>query len=85
MTTVSATLGDLPLVRSDDVVVLKLDVEGYEVPALDGALATTTGAAEALLLVEDFVDHAVVGYLQATGWTFVDKLTPYNSFWRRTR
>lgn len=85
VTTVDATLDGLPEVRRDDVVVLKLDVEGYEVPALDGALATTSGAAEALLLVEDFVDVAVIGYLQATGWTFVDKLTPYNSFWRRTR
>lgn len=79
VTTIDDALGSEPL----DVVVVKMDVEGYEVPALRGAQGAVDRARECLLLVEDFVDDAVVDHLEAQGWAFVDKLTPYNSFWRR--
>ncbi len=65
------------------VVVAKLDVEGAETEVLEGAKATLAAADEALLLVEDFVDTSIIGYLERTGWTLVDKRTPYNSFWVR--
>jgi FkbM family methyltransferase len=65
-----------------DVVVLKLDVEGYEIPVLRGATAVLSAAEEILLLVEDFCDAEIIRYLESSGWSFVDKLTPYNSFWR---
>jgi FkbM family methyltransferase len=64
-----------------DILVLKLDVEGSEIPVLAGARAILAAARETLLLVEDFVDDSVVRYLEETGWSFDDKLTPYNSFW----
>jgi FkbM family methyltransferase len=63
------------------VVALKLDVEGSEVAVLKGATATLAAAQEVLLLVEDFVDASVVSYLERTGWSFLEKITPYNSFW----
>jgi FkbM family methyltransferase len=63
------------------VVALKLDVEGSEVAVLKGATATLAAAQEVLLLVEDFVDASVVSYLEQTGWSFLEKITPYNSFW----
>jgi FkbM family methyltransferase len=65
-----------------DVVVLKLDVEGYEIPVLQGATSVLSAAEEVLLLVEDFCDAKIISYLESGGWSFVDKLTPYNSFWR---
>jgi FkbM family methyltransferase len=71
-----------------NVVALKLDVEGSEISVLNGAAATLAAAEEVLLVVEDFLDESVITYLQANGWSFQEKLTPYNSFWsysRRTR
>jgi len=68
-----------------DVLVLKLDVEGSEIPVLDGARTTLAAAEEVLLLVEDFIDDSVVDYLKDSGWSFDDKLTPYNSFWSMRR
>ena len=63
------------------VIALKLDVEGSEIAVLKGAAATLTAAEEVLLLVEDFVDVSIVSYLKRTGWSFREKVTPYNSFW----
>lgn len=63
------------------VIALKLDVEGSEIAVLRGAAATLTAAEEVLLLVEDFVDVSIVSYLKRTGWSFREKVTPYNSFW----
>jgi FkbM family methyltransferase len=64
-----------------DVLAIKMDVEGSEVPVLMGAVETLALAREVLLLVEDFKDARVVDYLESTGWKFTRKLTPYNSFW----
>jgi len=64
-----------------DVLAIKMDVEGSEVPVLMGAAKTLGSAREVLLLVEDFMDARVVDYLESTGWKFTRKLTPYNSFW----
>lgn len=63
------------------VIALKLDVEGSEIAVLKGAAATLAAAEEAVLLVEDFVDARIVSYLERTGWSFQEKITPYNSFW----
>jgi FkbM family methyltransferase len=63
------------------VIALKLDVEGSEIAVLKGATATLAAAEEVLLLVEDFVDASIVSYLEQTGWSFREKVTPYNSFW----
>ena len=64
-----------------DVVALKLDVEGSETAVLNGATATLASAKEVLLVVEDFIDTSIISYLQENGWSFLEKLTPYNSFW----
>lgn len=82
ISTIDAELADLPV---PDVLVFKVDVEGSEITVLDGARATLASAHEVLLLVEDFVDGGVVDYLQESGWSFDDKLTPYNSFWSMHR
>ncbi len=71
--------------ESFDVLAIKMDVEGYEVPILSGATTALGSAPETLLIVEDFIDVRVADYLQGTGWRFTAKLTPYNSFWSLTR
>ena len=63
------------------VIALKLDVEGSEIAVLKGAATTLAAAEEVLLLVEDFVDVGIVSYLERTGWSFQEKVTPYNSLW----
>lgn len=80
--TISTIDKQVGMVDLPDVVVLKIDVEGSEISVLEGARATLAAVDEALLLVEDFVDQKIIAYLQANGWSFQGKLTPYNSFWR---
>lgn len=82
VSTLDHELADIPEL---DLLVLKLDVEGFERAVLDGGRASVARAAETLLLVEDFVDRRIVDHLYADGWTVVRKVTPYNSFWRRMR
>lgn len=82
---VSTIDAELAAPAAPDVLALKLDVEGAEIAVLDGAKATLAAAREVLLLVEDFVDDSIVGYLEKSGWSFEIKLTPYNSFWSMHR
>ncbi|WP_433787496.1 FkbM family methyltransferase [Actinomycetospora sp. CA-101289] len=81
--TVSTLDAELAATGADasDVLVLKIDVEGHEAAVLAGASAALAGAREVLLLVEDFVETSIIARLERDGWTFLDKRTPYNSFW----
>jgi FkbM family methyltransferase len=65
-----------------DAMVLKIDVEGVESEVLKGAERTLSSVKEIYLLVEDFINPEVIGYLEGIGAEFVRKLTPYNSWWR---
>lgn len=65
-----------------DAIVLKLDVEGVETDVLKGSQMLLESGKEVWLLVEDFVNPAIVSYLEEKGASFVAKLTPYNSWWR---
>ena len=82
MSTIDAQVNTATLA---DVVALKLDVEGSEASVLRGATATLAAAQEVLLLAEDFIDPTVVSFLEEAGWSFQNKLTPYNSFWTISR
>ncbi len=66
-----------------DAVVLKIDVEGVEESVLRGASAMLEQRIETHLMVEDFIDSSIIGYLEESGWTFEGKLTAYNSWWRK--
>jgi FkbM family methyltransferase len=68
-----------------DLLVIKIDVEGMEIDVLKGAQRVLSGAADVLLLLEDFVDNSIVAYLESNHWRFLDKLTPYNSLWSYTK
>jgi FkbM family methyltransferase len=67
-----------------EAVVLKVDCEGAEADILAGGQRLLQTSKEVVLLVEDFVEPSIVDNLLAHGWTFETKLTPYNSFWRKT-
>jgi FkbM family methyltransferase len=64
-----------------DALVMKLDVEGAETEVLEGARDILALGKEVHLLVEDFINPAVVEHLERIGARLVTKLTPYNSFW----
>jgi FkbM family methyltransferase len=64
-----------------DVVYIKMDVEGYESNVIDGAMGLMSRGIPIHILVEDFVDEAVIGKLHSIGAKFESKLSPYNSWW----
>ncbi len=66
-----------------DAVVCKMDVEGAEPWVLEGAEAFLAAVPEVHLLVEDFIEPAVVTWLEAHGWVCAAKVTAYNSWWTR--
>jgi FkbM family methyltransferase len=69
------------LLAETDVVVMKIDVEGSERQALEGATELLR-TKEAHVMVEDFIDDSIIDYLTGVGAEFKAKLTPYNSWWR---
>jgi FkbM family methyltransferase len=69
------------LLAETDVVVMKIDVEGGERQALEGATQMLR-AKEAHIMVEDFIDDSIIDYLTSVGAAFQAKHTPYNSWWR---
>lgn len=64
-----------------DALVVKMDVEGVESQVLEGARKSLAFGGEVILMVEDFVNPAVLQSLEALGARFLCRLTPYNSFW----
>ncbi len=68
-----------------DAIVMKIDVEGAECEVIKGARDALSSALEIYLMVEDFVNPEVVACLESAGAEFVEKLTPYNSFWHLGR
>lgn len=78
------------LCRGDDVlgnlaatVVIKIDIEGHEIEALDGMNKTLTSVKRGWLCIEDiFKCEELYAYLSTLGFKCEAKLTPYNSWWR---
>ncbi len=65
-----------------DHVFVKLDIDGYELPALLGAKRFIKKTKAITLLIEDFVDRKIVKEVQKD-FVFLDKLSTYNSFWSK--
>ncbi len=64
-----------------DTVVVKMDIEGSESKCLKGCNNLLKSGKEIFLLVEDFVDTRIINDLQDRGFSFINKKTPYNSWW----
>lgn len=63
-----------------DTVFIKIDIEGYEKEALEGATEFLKNTKKAVLLIEDYIDKDIIAYLEEKSH-FYTKLTPYNAFW----
>jgi FkbM family methyltransferase len=85
LTTLDAESTFIECQSKGQAIVVKIDCEGAEKDILAGGLRLLETSPEVLLLVEDFVDPSIVSFLFDGGWEFEKKLTPYNSFWRKTR
>jgi precorrin-6B methylase 2 len=70
-------------VKKYDEVIIKIDIEGYEEQALEGAKEFIKNSKKIVLLIEDCVNPKIVDYLKPR-FKFVTKITPYNSFWFKT-
>jgi len=68
-----------------DTLIFKIDVEGFEKEVLKGAAQTLNLGKDVFILVEDFVNPEIIGYLENIGARFICKLTPYNSWWNYCR
>lgn len=64
-----------------DILFIKIDVEGAEKYALEGAVNTIKLFKEIYILVEDFVDEDIINHLESQDFKLINKLTPYNSLW----
>lgn len=65
-----------------DTVIFKIDVEGMEKNVLLGSKKVLASGREIILMVEDFVEPSIIGYLEKTGADFTAKKTDYNSWWK---
>lgn len=71
----------LDYVSKFDQIIVKMDIEGHEEEALRGARAFARIKKPILLMIEDSVKPRVHKYLVSRGFTFVGRVSPYNSFW----
>ena len=77
-------LDNIKLFKGDssfDVLFIKIDIEGAEKYALEGAINTIKLFKEIYILIEDFVDEDIMDYLKSQNFELVAKYTPYNSIW----
>ena len=59
---------------------MKIDIEGFEVDALKGAVEFIKNCQSCMLLIEDYVDTRLIPYLERH-FQFIDKVAPHNSLW----
>lgn len=74
----------LPDISMTATVVIKIDVEGHEPQVLNGIGDCLRGR-PVYLMIEDMFDSSnLYVRLQAMGFHFVAKLSPYNSWWEKS-
>ena len=68
------------LAKKYDAVYMKIDIEGFEVDALKGAVEFIKNCQSCTLLIEDYVDTRLIPYLERH-FQFIDKVAPHNTLW----
>lgn len=64
-----------------DEIFVKMDIEGNEEDAFDGAQNLLWSGKKIQLMIEDCVNPSIVKYLENHRFRFITKITPYDSFW----
>jgi len=64
-----------------EAIVMKIDVEGVEKEVLLGARKVLDSGKDVYVMVEDFIKPDIIGYLENAGFSFLAKVTSYNSWW----
>jgi FkbM family methyltransferase len=67
-------------VQTFDEVYIKIDIEGHEQEALEGAKKIMKSSKKVILMVEDCIDDSIISYLKKR-MIFLYRRSPYNSFW----
>jgi FkbM family methyltransferase len=75
------TLDEFIQEESNEILFIKIDIEGSEQAALDGGKKYMSSFKEVYIMVEDFMDVSIVDYLKNNNFVCLAKKTPYNSFW----
>lgn len=68
-------------VPENSTIVMKIDVEGVEREVLEGAKSLITSGNDVYVMVEDFINPEIITYLEKNNWSFLAKVTSYNSWW----
>jgi FkbM family methyltransferase len=69
------------VLRRFDQIFVKIDIEGHEESAMDGAKNIWKSGKKIRLMIEDCVNPSIIDYLHAHDFRFIKKITPYDSFW----
>ncbi len=64
-----------------DALVCKIDVEGVEHEVLLGAEKVIHSGKEIYVMLEDFINPSIIPFMEKNGWSFLAKVTSYNSWW----
>jgi len=72
------------LARKYDAIFMKIDIEGYEEDALEGSMKFIKNSKIFYCLTEDCVKPQIFTYMEKH-FTFIKKITPYNSFWKHEK
>ncbi|MBN1981708.1 MAG: FkbM family methyltransferase [Chitinivibrionales bacterium] len=64
-----------------DTIVFKIDVEGVEQAVLQGGSQVIASGKRVFCMVEDFIVPAIIPFMENSGWSFLAKVTSYNSWW----
>jgi FkbM family methyltransferase len=64
-----------------DEIFIKIDIEGHEEETFAGATNLMKFGKKIHLMIEDCVNPVILRYLEDHGFRFVQKITPYDSFW----
>lgn len=65
-----------------DEIFVKMDIEGHEEEAFDGAKNLRKSEKKVRLMIEDCVNPTIITYLKRHAFRFIAKITPYDSFWK---
>lgn len=76
-------LDSLSLDFNNYEIVIKIDVEGHEQQVLEGSRNSLLSAKKVTIAVEDFIKPSIINYMLKNNFKFLQKITPYNSWWSR--